>query len=85
MNDEEKEKIINFGAFGYKDITQMSNILNWDESKTKQIMSTKDWTDMYTKGLDRCNYAIDLKLFEMVLSGDLKALDQFEHRKKTRK
>jgi hypothetical protein len=37
------------------------------------------------KGKDLAEYVIDLKLFEMAKSGDIKALEKFETRKANRK
>ena len=36
----------------------------------------------YMKGSDMANYLIDLKLFEMAQSGDIKAIDKLSERKK---
>jgi len=36
------------------------------------------------KGRDMADYVIDLKLFEMAKSGDIKALEKLDYRKRTR-
>lgn len=35
----------------------------------------------YRKGVDKADYAIDMKLFDMAKGGDLKALQKYEVRK----
>lgn len=35
----------------------------------------------YRKGVDKADYAIDMKLFDMAKGGDLKALQKYEERK----
>ena len=38
----------------------------------------------YQKGVDKSDYLIDLKLFEMAKGGDLKALREYQMRKNLR-
>lgn len=86
LTDEEKEKVINFGAFSY-DPKKIANITGWNESDVAQSLKDPDseFFALYQKGKDAADYVIDMKLFEMAKSGDLQALQKFEFRKKTRK
>lgn len=80
---EEKEKIVNFGAFGYEDPEMMANILDWDTKEVVREMKKKrgQWQDLYKKGRDRSTYAVDMKLLDMAMQGDMKAIEEIERRK----
>jgi len=86
IDKENKDKIINFGAFEYG-AEKMSNILNESKESISLLMDNKksEFYQLYKKGRDVSDYVIDLKLFEMAKSGDIKALDKFNHRKRLRK
>ena len=47
------------------------------ESKTSLLYQ------LLQKGRDMADYVIDLKLFEMAKSGDIKALEKLDYRKRT--
>lgn len=83
ISEEEKEAIINFGAFGY-DASKMASILGWEEKEVQEAMQAEEFTTLLQKGKDMGEYAIDKKLWEMALSGDMKAMERFEARKKVR-
>lgn len=85
INNEIEEQIINFGVFGYN-AQKISNILNISiEVINKELSDEKsDFYRLYQKGKDIADYVIDLKLFEMAKSGDIKALDKLEFRKRNR-
>lgn len=86
MSEEQKDQWINFGAFMY-DAIKISNILGVPAKNVEEIMEHKDSQEMmlYRRGLDRADYILDMKLFEMAQSGDLKAFDKFNHRRKLRR
>lgn len=83
LSKEEEEKIINFGAFGYK-APKIARLLGLDEKEVKKQLEDKSSQMflLYQKGQDMAEYVIDLKLFEMAKSGDMKALETLEHRKR---
>jgi len=76
--DEYEEMIVNFGAFSYSN-EKMAAILLINEKQIAIEMEDKnsDFYRLYTKGKNMRDYVLDLKLFEMAQSGDLKALDEF--------
>lgn len=84
MNDKEKEMIINMGALGYP-VSLCARVVGVKDEKQFQ----KDFVDpksevyqLYQQGKDRAQYLIDLKLFEMAQSGDIKAMRKLEIRKR---
>lgn len=82
---EAEEQIVNFGVFEY-DTLKMSNILDVPEHEIiKEMKNTSsDFYKLYQKGVDMADYVIDLKLFDMAKSGDIKALDKLDFRKRLR-
>lgn len=76
--DEHEEMIVNFGAFSYSN-EKMAAILLINEKQIAIEMEDEnsDFYRLYTKGKNMRDYVLDLKLFEMAQSGDLKALDEF--------
>jgi hypothetical protein len=78
ITDENKEIIINSGAFEYKpeviaSLLQVDVKIIEDEFKGKSEFKT-----LYEFGRNMAKYKIDLKLFEMAKNGDVKAMQQFE-------
>jgi hypothetical protein len=67
------DKIVNI--IDVDDITQFEKDFNNPQS---------DVAKAYQKGIDRSDYDIDIRLFEMAKSGDLKALEKYEQRIWTR-
>lgn len=82
ITKEQEEKIINFGVFGYSE-KKIANILGVDVAEVSKDINNKnsDLFKLLEKGKDMSDYVIDLKLFEMAKSGDIKALDKLQHRK----
>ena len=76
--DKYEEMIVNFGAFSYSN-EKMAAILLINEKEIANEMDDKnsDFYRLYIKGKNMRDYVLDLKLFEMAQSGDLKALDEF--------
>ena len=83
LTQEQQDIIINAGVFGYK-IEKISSILGIDQ-KILETTLNNDVQKLIKKGQDLSDYVIDLKLFEMAKSGDIKALDKIEQRKRLRK
>ena len=86
LNDEQKEVVIKCGAFGY-DAEKLANILELSvevvEIEIKK--KTSDIAICYKLGIDRFDFSIDSRLLQMAQSGDIKALEKLEFRKKMRK
>jgi hypothetical protein len=83
ITDENKEIIINSGAFGY-DAEVMSSLLQVDIDIIKQQFDNKtEFKKLYEFGKNMAKYKLDLKLFEMAKNGDVKAIQQFETNKKS--
>jgi len=83
------KKIVNLGTLGY-DVEQAINILDIEDKDINSF--TNDWnrpssvvSRSYKKGVDKADYAIDLKLFKLATEGDLKALQKYEERKSYQK
>lgn len=85
ITEHERDIIINLGAFQYP-AAKMANVLGWTEAEvTAELTNTKsEFFKLYTSGKDKADYVIDLKLFELAQTGDLKALEEFENRKSER-
>jgi hypothetical protein len=85
IKSEHQEMIINFGVFGYE-VEKMANILEYESHEIKQALEDplSEFSKLIQKGKDLADYVIDLKLFEMAKSGDIKALDKLEQRKNLR-
>ena len=80
LTEKEEEMIVTFGALGY-DIEKMNNIIGFDLSDLLKDQTTQVYK-LHKKGADLSDYMIDKKLLEMAQAGDLKALQQYEYRKK---
>jgi len=85
ITKEQEEQIINFGVFGYSE-KKIANILGVDVTEVSKDIKNEnsDLFKLLEKGKDMSDYVIDLKLFEMAKSGDIKALDKLQHRKELR-
>ena len=86
LTDKQKEMIINFGAFHYAP-EKMALIIDLPIAEIiKEIKNKKsEFYRLYMEGKSKADYLIDKKLFELAKAGDLKALEEFEYRKKTKK
>lgn len=77
-SNENEEIIINCGAFGYK-ADVIASLLRIDLSVIENAMvNDKEFIKLYKFGNDMANYKLDLKLFEMAKSGDIKAMQAFQ-------
>jgi len=85
IDEKLEEKIINFGAFNY-DTEKIASILNMPKSEIENEMNDdkSKFYAMYQKGKNMADYVIDLKLFELAKSGDIKALEKLDMRIKMR-
>jgi len=83
LTEKESEMIINFGAFGYP-ADKCAIVLGWDISEVDWLMKNteSEFYQRYQQGKIKADYVIDLKLFEMAQSGDLRSLAKWEERTK---
>jgi len=85
INKEQEEQIINCGVFGYN-AKKIANILNFDLQDIQAQLEDNNSkiSILLQKGVDMADYVIDLKLFEMAKTGDMKAMEKLEYRKRQR-
>lgn len=81
IKKEQEEQVVNMGAFDY-DAGRVANMLDVDKIEVVKELKNKDskLSKLIQKGKDMADYVIDLKLFEMAKTGDIKALDKLENR-----
>ena len=86
IKKEQEEQVINFGVFDY-DAKKIASILEFDKNEVSEELKNKEskLSLLLQKVKDMADYVIDLKLFEMAKTGDIKALEKLEHRKRMRK
>lgn len=86
IKKEQEEQVINFGVFDY-DAKKIASILGFDKTEVSEELKNKDskLCLLLQKGKDMADYVIDLKLFEMAKTGDIKALEKLDQRKRIRK
>ena len=79
------KKITTLGTLGYP-VEKIINILDVDPSEEDQFK--KDFTEKtnpvykaYLRGVDKSDFAIDQKLFELAQTGDIQAIEKYEMRK----
>lgn len=85
IRKEQQEQIINCGVFDYN-AQKLANILGFDKKEIEDGMkdNESELNKLLQKGKDMSDYIIDLKLFEMAKTGDIKALDKLSERKSDR-
>jgi len=78
------KKLTQVGTLGYP-LSKIINVLDIEDEKKFK----KDFYDLnhvahksYQKGVDKADFILDSKLFEMAKNGDLNALKKFETRKR---
>jgi len=76
INEEESLKIINLGALGY-DIESCSIVLGFNVLDVNK----KEFDKLYNAGRVKSDFVIDMKLFELAQSGDVRALQELDKRK----
>ena len=86
IKKEQKEQVINFGVFNY-DSKKIASILELDKDEVDSELKNEEseLSKLLQKGKDMADYVIDLKLFEMAKTGDIKALEKLDLRKRMRK
>lgn len=80
---EQIKQMVHMGILGYSK-EKCINILDIDNEKQFEIDFSNPQSEIhkaYKKGVDKADYAIDIKLFEKAKDGDLKALQKYEERK----
>lgn len=78
------KKMVQVGTLGYP-LSKIINVLDIDDIKqfTKDFDNPKSQVAIsYQKGIDKADFVLDSKLFDMAKGGDLKALDKYEVRKR---
>ena len=86
LTEEQVAMLKNMGALGYQP-SKIASIMELPFSFVSTEMENPDsiFFRIYRAGQDRANYLIDLKLFDMAQSGDIKAMDKLSERKKAMK
>lgn len=81
-------KVMQCGIFGYQ-LKKILNIIDITESEKKEFK--KDFNNknsilsiQYKKGLDRGDYILDSKLFDLAQNGDRQSFELFQERKEKR-
>lgn len=86
-NKELIDTVVSFGIVRYP-LEKILNIIPDDVDKDEFTQQFNDPTHpvakAYQKGIDRSEYDIDIRLFEMAKSGDLAALEKYERRLRMR-
>lgn len=78
------KKMVQVGTLGYP-LSKIINVLDIDDIKqfTKDFDNPKSQVAIsYQKGVDKADFVLDSKLFDMAKNGDLKALAKYEGRKR---
>ena len=85
ISDEMAEMIVNFGSLEY-DNERIAAILEIEIEDIEIEMNNElsEFYQFYKKGRYRAEYAIDVRLFEMARTGDTRALEKLEQRKRKR-
>lgn len=84
-NEDFLKKMVQVGTLGYP-LSKIINVLDIDDTKqfTKDFDNPKSKVAIsYQKGVDKADFVLDSKLFDMAKGGDLKALDKYERRKRS--
>jgi len=83
-NEDFLKKMVQVGTLGYP-LSKIINVLDIDDVKqfTKDFDNPKSKVAIsYQKGVDKADFVLDSKIFDMAKGGDLKALDKYEARKR---
>lgn len=83
-NEDFLKKMVQVGTLGYP-LSKIINVLDIDDEKkfTKDFDNPKsEVAKSYQKGIDKADFILDSKLFDMAKNGDLKALTKYEIRKR---
>lgn len=83
-NEDFLKKMVQVGTLGYP-LSKIINVLDVEDTKqfTKDFDNPKSKIAVaYQKGVDKADFILDSKLFDMAKNGDLKALQKYEERKR---
>ena len=78
------KKMVQVGTLGYP-LSKIINVLDIDDEKqfTKDFDNPKsEVAKSYQKGVDKADFILDSKLFEMAKNGDLNAMKKYEDKKR---
>ncbi len=84
-NEDFLKKMVQVGTLGYP-LSKIINVLDIEDHKqfTKDFDNPKSKVAIsYQKGVDKADFVLDSKLFDMAKGGDLKAIDKYERRKRS--
>jgi len=77
-------KVVQMGILGY-DVAKVINVLDVEEQDEQQF--TSDFANpeslvfkRYKKGVDKAEYALDAKLFDLAQKGNIAAMKKWEER-----
>lgn len=84
LSEEMLQKIEQTGVLGYpaSKICSILGISNQEEFITSFNDPISPIYKAYQRGVDKGDFAIDLKIYELAKSGDLVAIEKFQLRKK---
>lgn len=76
------KKMVSVGTLGYA-LDKIINVLDINDASFTADFDNPESpvAKAYQKGLDKSDYAIDMKLFELAKNGDMEALKKYEQRK----
>jgi len=77
-------KVVQMGILGY-DVAKVINVLDVEEQDEQQFTSDFANTESlvfkrYKKGVDKAEYALDAKLFDLAQKGNIAAMKKWEER-----
>lgn len=78
------KKMVQVGTLGYP-LSKIINVLDVEDEKqfTKDFDNAKSKIAVaYQKGIDKADFILDSKLFEMAKNGEMRALQKYEERKR---
>jgi len=78
MTDELRKNLLDFGALGYSS-QQMALVLGLSVAGVEDMLKGGG-QDVYDQGRERFRFALDRKIMELAMKGDLKAIEKLESR-----
>lgn len=86
FTEDQQKMLKNMGALGY-DARKISSITGLDIDLVEADFRNpdSDLKKLYQSGADMAQYKIDLKLLEMAMAGDLKAMQTIEINKRKKR
>ena len=76
MTEELRKNLLDFGALGYS-IEQMGLVLGMSRVEVADMLKGGG-QDVYDQGRERFRFALDRKIMELAMKGDLKAIEKLE-------